>query len=471
MSLSHVAARKAFSIGIDETMKHMKKDREKSLNQLVNLAEKFMGDNFEQSSYDEARKMIADPNNKWMRYLDKALTELHPNVIKKNALNLGFEAAFYGKKKINENREKYQCNIPWLILMDPTSACNLRCVGCWATEYGHKLQLSYEEMDRVVTEGKALGTYFYMLTGGEPLMRKDDIIKLCKKHSDCGFHAFTNGTLVDDAFCEQMVEVGNLTLSISLEGFEEVNDSRRGHGVYKRAMHAMDLLKAHGLLFGTSICYTRANIDVVTSDEFLDMIIDKGVRYTWYFHYMPVGKGAPTDLIPTVEQRQYMIKRVREIRSTASDKLIYAMDFQNDGEFVGGCIAGGRNYFHINSKGDCEPCVFIHYSGANIRENSILEALQQPLFMEYRKHQPFNEDLLRPCPMLENPQFLQAMVKKTGAKSTALEAPEQAFELCKKCESYAKEWAPVADHIWAQEQADKAAKKALKEAKEPVAVK
>ena len=41
------------------------------------------------------------------------------------------------------------------------------------------------------------------------------------------------------------------------------------------------------------------------------------------------------------------------------------MDFQNDGEFVGGCIAGGRNYFHINSAGDAEPCVFIHYSNAN----------------------------------------------------------------------------------------------------------
>ncbi len=105
---------------------------------------------------------------------------------------------------MHEAREKYQCNIPWLILMDPTSACNLKCTGCWAAEYGHLLNLSFEDMDRVITQGKELGIYLYMLTGGEPLVRKKDIIRLCEKHNDCEFHAFTNGTLVDEEFCKEM---------------------------------------------------------------------------------------------------------------------------------------------------------------------------------------------------------------------------------------------------------------------------
>ena len=281
-------------------------------------------------------------------------------------------------------REVHQCNIPWLILMDPTSACNLHCTGCWAAEYGHKLNLTYEEMDSIITQGKELGIYFYMYTGGEPLVRKKDIIRLCEKHYDCEFHAFTNGTLVDDEFCEEMRRVGNLSLSISLEGFEEVNDMRRGEGVFDKVMAAMDRLKKYGLIFGTSICYTRKNIETVTSDEFLDMIIGKGCRFTWYFHYMPVGNDAAPDLLPTKEQREYMYHRVREIRGATGGKPIYAMDFQNDGEFVGGCIAGGRNYCHINANGDVEPCVFIHYSSANIREVTLLEALKQPLFMAYR---------------------------------------------------------------------------------------
>ena len=132
--------------------------------------------------------------------------------------------------------------------------------------------------------------------------------------------------------------MGNLSLSISLEGFEEVNDFRRGNGVFDKVMHAMDLLKQSGQIFGTSICYTSKNIDTVTSDEFLDLIIEKGCRFTWYFHYMPVGNDAAPELLPTKEQREYMYHRIREIRAMEGGKPIYAMDFQNDGEFVGGCI-------------------------------------------------------------------------------------------------------------------------------------
>ncbi|MGM9621780.1 MAG: pyrroloquinoline quinone biosynthesis protein PqqE, partial [Butyricicoccus porcorum] len=199
-------------------------------------------------------------------------------------------------------------------------------------------------------------------------------------------------------------------------------------------------------------CYTRANVETVTSDEFLDMIIEKGCRYSLYFHYMPVGNDAAPDLLPTMEQRKYMLHRIREIRGFTGGKQLFCMDFQNDGEYVGGCIAGGRNYFHINANGDCEPCVFIHYSGANIHECSILEALKQPLFMAYYNNQPFNENHLRPCPMLENPEILQRIVKESGAKSTDLQSPESAEHLCAKCEHYAQEWAVCADEIWNEKQ-------------------
>ncbi|WP_312496906.1 radical SAM protein, partial [Anaerosporobacter sp.] len=289
-----------------------------------------------------------------------------------------------------------------------------------------------------------------MYTGGEPLVRKDDIIKLCEKHKDCAFHAFTNGTLIDEAFCKEMSRVGNISLSISLEGFEDVNDLRRGSGVFDKVMKAMDLLKASGQIFGTSICYKSKNIETVTSDDFLDMIIDKGCRFTWYFHYMPVGNEAAVELLPTKEQREYMYHRVREIRAMEGGKPIFAMDFQNDGEFVGGCIAGGRNYCHINANGDVEPCVFIHYSGANIKEVSLLDALKQPLFMAYRDNQPFNNNHLRPCPMLENPEILKRMVKETGAKSTDLQSPESVEHLCDKCHEYACEWAKTADDLWSK---------------------
>ena len=452
--LKFQAQRAAFSVAADAVLKYVNKndDRTKALLKVVDLTESFAKDRFKPESYEAARKMIQDPENKWMQYLNRLFDEVSPNVLKTTALNLGFDAMLYGTKVMHEAREKYQCNVPWLILMDPTSACNLKCTGCWAAEYGHLLNLSFEDMDRVITQGKELGIYLYMLTGGEPLVRKKDIIRLCEKHNDCEFHAFTNGTLVDEEFCNEMERVGNLTLSISLEGYEKVNDGRRGKGVYEKVMHAMDLLKAHGQIFGTSICYTRANIETVTSDEFLDMIIEKGCRYAWYFHYMPVGNDAAPELLPNPKQRETVYHRIRHLRAT---KPLFAMDFQNDAEYVGGCIAGGKRYLHINANGDVDPCVFVHYSNANIRECTLLEALQSPIFMAYHDNMPFNDNMLQPCPMLENPERLRKMVAETGAHSTDPQSPETADHLCGKCDSYAKCWAPEAERLWRAEQEEK----------------
>ena len=184
------------------------------------------------------------------------------------------------------------------------------------------------------------------------------------------------------------------------------------------------------------------------------MIIEKGARFSWYFHYMPIGDGANVDLMLNAEQREYMIHRVREIRGLTGGKQIFCIDFQNDGEYIDGCIAGGRQYAHINPAGDVEPCVFIHYSNANIHEKSLLECLQQPLFKEYHKGQPFNHNHLRPCPMLENPELLGEMVKRSGAHSTDMQQPESTQDVFNRCRPYAQQWTPAAERIWAEEHPD-----------------
>lgn len=457
--LAHAAGRKAFSAVINYALGQVNKNREQAMLQIIDTIQKQMKELQEGVDWDYLKRVAGNPEYTLNRYINSMVDELHPNVLKTTLLNLGYEAFYNGTKTIREMRKVHNCNIPWIILMDPTSACNLHCTGCWAAEYGNKLNLSLDEMDSVVSQGKELGVYFYMLTGGEPLVRKKDIITLCKKHNDCVFFAYTNGTLVDEELCRQMQEAGNLFLALSLEGKPEVNDLRRGEGVYGMVMHAMDLLKDYGLVFGTSICYTSQNIESVTSDEFIQMLVEKGCRYSLYFHYMPVGNDASLELLPTTEQRVYMHDRVREIRNMEHGPGIFTMDFQNDGEFVGGCIAGGRNYFHINANGDAEPCVFIHYSNGNIRKNTILEILKQPLFMAYHDNQPFNENMLRPCPMLENPEILQKLVKETGAHSTDLQSPETAEHLCGKCVPYAREWAPEADRLWEETKKKKSEKK------------
>ena len=439
---------KAAEIFISRTLKYIDKKPAENLVKLINISEKFTKKIFPGSNFEKFREAVADKDNIWGQYALNIINDTDREYLKKMLLSFGLGGGYYGTKEVRESREKYKCNIPWLILMDPTSACNRNCKGCWSAEYGHKLNLTYDEMNDVVNQCVELGTHFFMFTGGEPLIRKDDILRLCKEHRDCTFLAYTNATLVDQKFCDNMKEVGNLSLALSIEGSEDSNDARRGEGSYHDTMRAMDLLKKNGCFFGISVCYTSANIDAVTSDEFIDLMLQKGVKFGLYFNYMPVGTGAVPELIPSPDQRIHMYKWIRRMRDKKTGKPMFIMDFQDDGEYVGGCIAGGRRYFHINSAGDIEPCVFIHYSDSNIRKDKIIDALKKPLFTAYYHNQPFNDNHLRPCPMLENPQCLRKIIKETGAKSTDLINKEDVETLCAKCDKFAEAWQPKADELW-----------------------
>ena len=156
-----------------------------------------------------------------MKFVNKLIDETDPHVAKMAIMNLGYEAAFRGTSEIRKNREKYGCNIPWLILFDPTSACNMHCKGCWAGTYGHKYSLSFEDMDKIITEGKELGIYLYMLTGGEPLVKRDEILKLAKKHNDVEFSIYTNSTFITEDFCKEVAKLGNIAFQLSIEGTPE----------------------------------------------------------------------------------------------------------------------------------------------------------------------------------------------------------------------------------------------------------
>ncbi|WP_454969920.1 radical SAM protein [Eubacterium sp.] len=428
------------------------KNPKKNIPKVLKIGKAVTGNLFPETTWTAPLDVITNPQNTWNDYVYRIIEETDKELLTNVLLTFAIDAGYIGTSTLRENRDKLKCNIPWIILMDPTSACNLKCKGCWAAEYGHHSNLTLDEMRRIVTEAKALGTHFFMFTGGEPLVRKKDILTVTKENPDCIFLAFTNGTLVDDEFCEELKKSGNFALALSIEGTEETTDFRRGEGVYKKVVDAMALLKKHKCIFGTSICYTSKNYQAVTSDKFYDMEIEAGAKFALYFHYMPIGSDADTSLLLTPEQREHVYRTIRKKRRTRNGKPIFVMDFQNDGEFVGGCIAGGRNYFHINSEGDAEPCVFIHYSDSNIREKSILECLRSPLFKQYYKGQPFNDNMLRPCPMLENPQALRHIIDVTGAKSTNLTCPELADELCSKCDLYAKEWAPMAKQIWEEQE-------------------
>lgn len=428
---------------LEKTLDYFLEDPEPRATKIMGLLDKVAPSDLFPSQRLAFRNALDEKNN-WYQLIMRLL-ELNPAVRNDLIKTFLIDGNLLAWPKQEAMREKYQCNIPWAILMDPTSACNLHCTGCWAAEYGHHENLSYDELDSIINQGTELGTHVYIYTGGEPLVRKKDVIALCAAHPDCSFLSFTNATLIDEDFCQDLLRVKNFIPAISVEGFEEATDARRGEGTYGKVKEAMGLLKQHGLPFGVSCCYTSKNASSIASEEFFDWMIGQGVLFAWIFTYMPVGVDSPTELMVRADQRERLYHFVREMRDK---KPLFTLDFQNDGEFVGGCIAGGRRYLHINAAGDVEPCVFAHYANANIRDVSLIDALRSPIFMAYYENQPFNDNLLRPCPILENQGALADMVEATGAKSTDLQEQESARALCDKCTRSIEEWAPVAEHLW-----------------------
>lgn len=353
-------------------------------------------------------------NPAMMEFVRRLALEVHPNQHRGVVFNWFVNNILFGVPAQHALAAKLGHGIPNFILVDPTEACNLRCAGCWAGEYAQHHTMDFDLLDRIVTEAKDLGIYWIVMSGGEPLVYKR-LFDLFAKHQDVAFMAFTNGTLIDDRVADRILEVGNFVPCFSLEGFRQSTDARRGPGVFDKISAAMDRLKERKLIFGTSVTITRHNVEEITSDAFIDWLIGKGAFFGWSFHYIPIGRDPDVNLMVTPEQREYLVWRVREIRTT---KPYLMADFWNDGYLTLGCIAGGRRYFHITASGDVEPCAFAHFSVDNIKDKSLREVLGNPLFRAYQKRQPFNSNYLLPCPIIDNPQALREIVAESGAHPT-----------------------------------------------------
>ena len=473
MAIKDKVRAKALEKAIDHCLDLLYEDFDGNLPKVKALIDKFTG---EGDSVSDAQVGLADmvigyletPGNNWRELVLHVRDEIDPQIVRTFVQNFFVKSVAIGGNVQRRVNERNDCNCPWAILMDPTTACNLHCKGCWAANYTDAKQqsLTFEELDSIITQGKELGTYVYLYTGGEPLVRKRDLIRLCEKHPDCFFSAFTNGTLVDEKFADDMARVKNFVPAFSIEGFREATDARRGEGTFDQVVHAMDLLRERNLPFGASICYTSENFDSITSDEFVQFLVDEGVLFSWIFTYMPVGVGAPVELLATAEQRAGMWQKVRD--DWRNNVPIFFADFWNDGEYTGGCIAGARRYLHINAGGDLEPCAFIHYSDSNVREKSLLECYQSPFFKSYRAHQPFNANMLRPCPLLDNPGMLSQMVDETGAYSTDYTHPEDVHELEDKTRDVAARWAVASEPLWETSPKKKLSDKLAAEGKDPL---
>lgn len=336
---------------------------------------------------------------------------------------------------------------PLFYVISPSMRCNLKCYGCYSANYARKDKLSYEKINQIIDEGKSFGIFFYTISGGEPFVRKD-LISIFERNKDCFFQIYTNSSLIDGKMAEKLSKLGNVFPCISVEGFEDETDERRGKGHFKKVISAMSYLKDNGVLFGFSATATRFNNEVIVSDEFIDFYVKQGCFLGWYFNYIPIGREPDIGLMPTPEQRDFRRKRVAEIRET---KPIVVGDFWNDGVLSHGCLSGGRVYVHVNAEGGVEPCVFAQFAADNIFDKSMEEILNSAYFKSIRKEQMNNRNRLRPCMIIDYPEILRKVVAEGGAKATQEGGESIITELKDKMDEYSQNYGKIADEAWKKE--------------------
>ena len=321
-------------------------------------------------------------------------------------------------KKAAEKRtasEKDGLHVPAFLISSITSSCNLHCAGCYSRCNGATSdcepedQLTSSEWGKIFKEAEDLGISFILLAGGEPLLRKE-VIDEAGKRKNILFPIFTNGTFLRKDNLDFYEEHRNLIPVISLEGGRDKTDSRRGKGVYDRLLSAMEALAEKNLIYGVSVTVTSENLSEVTSEEYLRDLSARGAKLVIYVEYVPVTSES-SDLALSDEQRDQLLREVNRIRASHPEMVF--VSFPGDEKSSGGCLAAGRGFFHINSRGGAEPCPFSPFSDRSVRDTSLKEALASPLFRALQDNGVLLEEHTGGCVLFEKKKQVEDLLDRS----------------------------------------------------------
>lgn len=316
--------------------------------------------------------------------------------------------------------EQYGKHIPPFLIASITTSCNLHCKGCYAranhncfdgTNPKHQM-LTIDEWSRIFDEAEELGISFILLAGGEPMLRKD-VLEKAGGHKKILFPIFTNGTMFKEEQMKLLKAYPNLMPVISIEGKAATTDHRRGEGVYNKLLSSMENLEKHGVVFGSSVTVQKDNMQEVMGDDFLQLLIGKGCKAVVYVEYVPVNPDTAL-LAPEDEDREYMKKRLMALREKYPE-LVF-ISFPGDEKTSGGCLAAGRGFFHINAYGGAEPCPFSAYSDTSLKEVSLEQALESPLFLNLQSSGTLMTEHAGGCVLFEQEEIVKAFCNKSNTQ-------------------------------------------------------
>lgn len=283
---------------------------------------------------------------------------------------------------IRNKYEKEGKHIPPFLICSITDSCNLHCKGCYARanharkNHGDEELMELRDWRRIFKEAVGIGISFILIAGGEPFMRRE-VLEAASEYKKIIFAVFTNATLFQEQYYALFDKSRNLLPVLSIEGDAGFTDTRRGPGTYSTVSTAMQELAGRGVFYGVSVTVTKKNFADITEEAFLSDLYRRGCKVVFYVEYVPVSAGTAGLALSDME-RDELDCRLRDYRLRYTDMII--LSFPGDERESGGCLAAGRGFFHINPYGNAEPCPFSPYSDTNVKNHSLLDTLQSPLF-------------------------------------------------------------------------------------------
>lgn len=303
---------------------------------------------------------------------------------------------------------------PAFNMISVTETCNLACNGCWVSRGGRK-SLTMEQLDGIIRESKRHGSKFFGILGGEPLMYKG-LIDIFKRHSDCYFQLFTNGTLLTDEIARDLRDAGNVTPLISIEGLEEESDRRRrANEVYQRTLRGLRACRKAGLLFGVAASICRSNYDELVSREHIERVAREGAAYLWYYIYRPVGADAHPEQALSHEQiqglRQFLV-------SERCDAPLILIDVYWDEEGRAICPGATGMSHHISPSGAVEFCPVIQMATdfLNADASNMTQIYAQSEFLASMRQA--TAKATRGCILMEDPARVVELLRRHPVRET-----------------------------------------------------
>jgi len=356
-----------------------------------------------------------------LKYTKRMLTETNKRLLWKFAYNFGVKGLI-GVNKFQKRLKKGE-HFPAFLFLSITNKCNLKCQGCWVSQTNPANELDLETLDKIINDSKKQGVYFYGILGGEPLLHKG-LFEIFKRHQDCYFLLFTNGMLLTETVADQIVEAGNVSPLISIEGDEIVSDVRRGgKEVYSKTLEGIKHCRDRKIIIGTATSVCKSNIDTLATRKFLDELINLGVHYHWYYIYRPVGPNPAPELALSIEEVYNLRKFMVDVRGEVPLMVVDSYWDHNGEALCAGATGIGH---HISPEGYIEVCPPIQFAQEKINKDSdVYKLFNDSVYLaEFRK---VVTETTRGCIIMERPDLMEKIINdlKVGDSSGRNSALEE----------------------------------------------